>query len=285
VETEGVFLGEHNADPLPWFIDEALSQMSEVDRRITDPHPDVPFLEWYRGIFDAVFIALHPFCAIKDFDPALAQRAVNVISREDLPERISINPIVALSKAQNLEKESIKVIRLSEKTVGKPVYWDQIRKACGFESLAQLNRALLTITMAISEKLADGDAAQRLGAYCGANKIFLPTEDTFPPILEQTIAGTIDQLGCEQMYLSDEFNQHRQILLRRALHSGTPWADEWRLRSNKLYPVNHSFLLIVPHDNFYTAICGKRSQFDALNLETCYEGFWCDNQTRPDWWH
>lgn len=57
----------------------------EVDRRITSPHYDAPFLRWYEGIFESVYIALHPFVKIAGVNPASASQPILYVDRASLP--------------------------------------------------------------------------------------------------------------------------------------------------------------------------------------------------------
>jgi hypothetical protein len=262
--------------------------MTEVDRRITDPHYDAPFLTWYDGIFEAVFIALHPFVKIDGIDPAAAPRPVLVVDRSTVPdERLTMDAVNKVSE-EYTERFSIDLPELQrmEKKLGTPVSWEDVKVACGFDSIGQIDTALLTIIMAIKQEFGNVDDAQHLQAYCTANQIFLPTEDTIPPVLEPKVCSFLERLGCESVLIADEFNDNVVSRKRVELDIETSWAhsDPIGFRFNKLYAADHSFLVIVPWDNFYTVICGSRKALEAARVEELFDGFWCDASTRPDWW-
>lgn len=262
--------------------------MTEVDRRITDPHYDAPFLTWYDGIFEAVFIALHPFVKIDGIDPAAAPRPVLVVDRSSvLDERLTMDVVNKVSEEYG-EQFPIDLPELQnmEKKIGTPVSWEDIKVACGFDSIRQIDTALLTTIMAIKQEYGSVDDAQHLQAYCFANQIFLPTEDTIPPVLESKMCSFLEGLDCENVLIADEFNDN--VVSRKCadLDIETSWAHSNSIgfRFNKLYAEDHSFLVIVPWDNFYTVICGSRRALEAARVEELFEGFWCDASTRPDWW-
>lgn len=262
--------------------------MKEVDRRITDPHYDEQFLTWYEGVFESVYIALHPFCKIAGIDPASAPRAVLVVDRSTLPDKPLTMDVVKALSAQNKEHLSLDLPALQrmEKEVGVPVSWAEVRTACGFDSIAQVNTALLITIMAIKKELGSADDAEHLQAYCAANKIFLPTEDTVPPILEAQICSFLKRIGYENVVIADEFND--TVVARKVadLDTETPWvlSDSIGFRLNKIYPEDHSFLMVAPWDSLYMAICGSRRALDTAGIEELFDGFWCDATTRPDWW-
>jgi hypothetical protein len=262
--------------------------MSEVDRRITDPHFGAPFLEWYDGIFDSVYIALHPFVTIEGMDPADAARAAVVINRNNIPAETLSTELIHQLFEQRKQSQlfDLETVQVREKEIGCRVSWEQIRKSCGFSSILDVNRALLSIIMSISEKFRNAEDTAHLEAFCDSNQIFFPTEDTFPPILEPAIASFLQRMKAGSVCIADEFNENTSKIDPVAMLDAKPWVRSGLcdFRANKIYPEDHSFLLIVPWDNFYTAICGNESRLKAANIEQLFEGFWCDQATTDHWW-
>jgi hypothetical protein len=266
----------------------SLQPPSKVDRRITNPHYDMPFLKWYDGIFDAVYIALHPFCKIECIGPQDAPRPVQNIKRSALPpEPLTLDTVRSLSqKYQDSFSMDLNTLQIEEKQRGIPVSWDHVKMACGFQSIAKLNKALLTIIMAISGEHADCSAIENLENYCLSNQIFLPTEDTFPPVMQKKITSLLKALCVKEVYLADEFNENVCAFKLESLEVPLPWmiSSKQNFRPNKIYATDHSFLMIVPYDNFYTAVCGNRKILESNGLPMTFEGFWCTETTRPEWW-
>jgi hypothetical protein len=262
--------------------------MSEVDRRITDPHFGAPFLEWYNGIFNSVFIALHPFVTIEGMDPGEAERPVLVVNRNDIPaETLNLDLMhqIAGQRKEGLSFD-LETVQTREKEIGSRVSWQHIKESCGFTSIRDVNRALLAIIMAINEKYNNSSDTAHLEAFCDANQIFLPTEDVFPPIMQPEIAALLQRLNSGPVYIADEFNENIVKLDPAAMFKTKSWMRSglYEFRANKIYPEDHSFLLIVPWDNFYTAICGDENRLKAAKIEELFEGFWCDPATTDDWW-
>lgn len=262
--------------------------MSNFDRRITEPPEKTPFLSWYQEHFDSVYLALHPFFKIDGADPDAAPRSVVYINRSQIPDGKLIDAVNKISDDYNA-KFSIDAsqLRCLEKKFGTPVSWEDIRVGCGFNSLGQIYTALLTIIMALSKEYQNIDDARHLEAYCSANKIFLPQEDSIPAIMESQVYSFLKGLACETVSFSDEFN--RAIVSKKLLELNTevPWtqSNQSDFSFNKLFPPDHSFLMIVPWDNFYTLICGSRRDLEAARVAHLFDGFWCERDTRSDWWY
>jgi hypothetical protein len=264
-----------------------IRNMSEVDRRITDPHFGAPFLEWYDGIFDSVYIALHSFVTIEGMDPGKAERLVMVVNRNDIPaETLTLDLMhqIAEQRKEGLSFD-LETVQTREKEIGSRVSWEHIKESCGFSSIPDVNRALLAIIMAINEKHRNAADTAHLEAFCDANQIFLPTEDVFPPIMQPEIASLLQRLNSGPVYIADEINQNIAKLDPAAMFEAKPWMRSglFNFRANKIYPEDYSFLLIVPWDNFYTAICGDGNRLKAAKIEELFEGFWCDSTTTGDW--
>jgi len=262
--------------------------MPEADRRINLPWEQMPLLEWYQDVFDAAYIMLHPFCTIGGIDPAIAPRPVLVLDRVDLPpEPLTQQMITDVSnKYHEAFQIYLQELQTQEKKIGEALSWKRIRDACDFNSKSQLNRALLTVIMAVRGPSAHPGDAEYLQTHCAVNKIFMPTEDTFPPLLEDKIVATLERLGCTDVYFADEHDQNRQKVSVAALKTELPWkySELCNFKISKIYPDDYSFLFIVPFDSFNTIVCGKREALKSLELEQLFEGFWCDRRTELDWW-
>lgn len=260
----------------------------EVDRRITSPHYDAPFLRWYEGIFESVYIALHPFVKIAGVNPASASQPILYVDRASLPNEPLTMEIVNMLSKQNADNFSFDVPLLQEmeKKVGVSVSWAEIITACEFVSNSQLNKTLLAVIKAIRTEICSAEEVDQLQSYCAANRIFLPTESSFPPILEQKVCDFLKLIGHERILIADEFNSTVIARNRAALETEKSWGSSEciNFRIDKIYPEDHSFLLITPFDGFYMAICGSRHTLESARIEKLFEGFWCNDFTRPDWW-
>jgi len=263
------------------------SSVFKFNRRITEPPEAMPFSSWYQGCFDSVYLALHPFFKIDGVNSDEAPRSVVYINRSEMADGNLLDTVKQISEQYN-ERFSIELsqLRRLEKKLGTPVSWEDIRIGCGFNSLGQIYTALLTTTMALKKEYQNVADAKHLQEFCSASNIFLPEESSFPTIMESRICSLLEDLACELVSISDEFNRTVVSIELLKLKTEVPWAlsDQIDFRFNKLFPTDHSFLLIVPWDNFYTLICGNRRELEAANVSALFDGFWCDENTRSDWW-
>jgi hypothetical protein len=259
----------------------------KVDRRITEPW-HVPFLEWYDGIFNAVFIALHPFWKLEGIHPSDAPRPVIVVSASDLsPGPLTVDKLNAMHDDYKQQFTiDLKTLQHQEKQHGEKVSWQFVKDSCQFGSLGQLSAALKTGIMALQEAPARASDAAKLEAFCAEHKIFLPTEDTIPPLIESEVANLLQLMEIDELIVADEFGSDTIRLKTEQLMIDMPWkySQLYQLRANKIYSDDHSFLLITPYDNFYTALCGDRERLKAAKVEEAFEGSWCDNKTILEWW-
>lgn len=261
--------------------------MGEIDRRITAPYFNEPFLRWYEGTFESVYIALHPFLKIDGIDPLTNPRTL-YLNRSDIPaDVLSLEGIDRIS-AEYRSSATMELDKFeeAEKLRGQVVRWHEVRNACGFESIAQINLALLTIILALRPELGNLEYAHRIQAYCEQQRICLPTGDRIPAVLEVTTEIFIEKMGYGSVIFSDEFNRETVKRSLVDLRTKLPWnlLKVLNSRACKVFPEDFSFLMISPFDSFYTAICGRRGALEIANVEGMFEGFWCDKETRPDWW-
>lgn len=259
-----------------------------VDRRITDPHFDEPFLSWYDGFFESVYLALHPFYKVQGIDPASAPRATLVYDRNELPEKLTLEYLDQLSReAEKLHTIDLPTLQKLEKEIGEHVSWHSVKTGCGFETLADINLALKTTIMALNKNFKNDNYAQRLQGYCCLQQIFLPGDSSMQPIMEKPMLKLLQRLRPDQVILSDEFNENCVEWNFSNSNLFETWSrvEANGLSLNKIYTKENSILMIVPYDDFYTAICGDHDLLFAAGVEDLFEGFWCDETTRPQWWH
>lgn len=261
--------------------------MSEVDRRIYEPFYDEPFLKWYDGIFDAVYIALHPFYFIEGVDPSKSERRNLNFLRADIEGALSIEKLNKISEANsNYYEIGSESIQFLQKQKGVKIAWNEVRSACGFNSLSQVNRALKTLIRSLRPEFSSEGDALHLASFCSSKKMFLPDEDVIPPVLENSIWRLLGLLKSPEVTIVDEFADYKAIVSINDLNTELPWIKSGLLtfHPSRIYTEDHSFLISASWDNFYTAICGNRLLLESVRLSELFDGFWCDLNTRPEWW-
>jgi hypothetical protein len=260
--------------------------MNDVDRRISDPHYNEPFLSWYAGLFDQVFLALHPFSTVAALDPEIVQYQTTVLDRKQIEGPLTLQKYVQLSQAANATKTVDKnEFAKAQKERGVRILWKRICEDNGISSFHSLNRMLMSQIGAVKEDSADVVGVEKLAAFCRERKIFFPTEDVIQPLMESDLARLLRSLGIEKVCLSNEFNENKLNLKTAQLLTTEPWDEAFDLgfKLVKAYPLDHSFLAVVPWDSFYTILCGKGTALTDAGVDRDFEGFWCTPDTKPEW--
>ncbi|MBS1997341.1 MAG: hypothetical protein JSS86_13565 [Cyanobacteria bacterium SZAS LIN-2] len=241
----------------------------EITRHLYIPEGE-PFLEWFDGVFNAVYVALHPF--------------VRVAGENTAPAYLDSTKAEDESNTTYMERRHAEVSRIDRlaKSSGERVPWSKVQADCGL--------SLPNIVHAVFAEISNDPETQDLGRllknYCSTNRLFYPCENSFPAILEDRFCDLWECLNPEEIVISDEFITDTRVVPLAALRTAAPWDQIGLVKFpiKKFYPLDHSFLVATPFDTVYTAICGKRDQLESARVEDLFEGFWCNEQTTGLWW-
>lgn len=260
--------------------------MANVDRKITEPQYNEEFLSWYAGIFDEVFIALHPFSTIAELNPENVQYQTTIIDKNKVEGPLTFQKYAQMSHAASASKLMNKAeLCKVQKRRGQRITWKSICEAVGLNSINELNHLLMVQIQAAKAVEEDASRLETLTSYCRDNRIFFPTEDEIHPLLEKPIVDLMQKLNVDKVWLSNEFNENKKVLKLKELDTEGPWDEVHDLgfKLAKAYDTNNKFLAVVPWDNFYTVLCGKDKALSNAGVEETFEGFWADKTTKPYW--
>jgi hypothetical protein len=268
-------------------------------QEFTYPPYSIPLVEAYGGLFESVFIVLHPFVRVPD---SLAWSATHQYP----------------SDAQIL-------------TVGSKVPWAEVAAPTGLANCARIHQALLTSIGSLSDHLADPDGRDALKAFLESQPVWMPVEGRFEPLLQadflQTFAETeqavekLDALkghdfnraakptestgpsgpeGCfsevrakigpfsaareaAKLIFVPEFPQSDPVatLSIAGLSNGSV---PFPARGTLLAP-DHSFLFTVDWDSFFTLFYGSRSFITRVAAALNLEGFFASPNTEHAWFN
>lgn len=231
---------------------------------------DKPFLEWFDGVFNAVYVALHPF--------------VRVAGENTAPAYLDSAKADGESNTVYMERRHAEVSRIDRlaKSSGERVPWSKVQSECGFSPADVVNAVWADIT----DDPETEDISRLLQTYCSTNRLFYPCENSFPAILEDRLCDLWEHLNPEEIVISDEFITSTRVVSPATLRTAAPWeqAGLVKFTIKKFYPTDHSFLIATPFDTIYTAICGNRDALESAGVEDLFEGFWCSSQTTYAWW-
>jgi len=245
-------------------------------------------LPWYAGFFDQGFIALHPFFTVEGLDPSACVHGTMVFSRSEMPEGVGLIDWMdaegaARREGKELQNEAIPGIA---KAFGRPIGWGKMLATLGMADHCGLDCALRTHIKGLRKEFADESAARRLEDFCAREKIFLPTEGVIQPLMEAPLIAMLRRAGFDEMVLADEFGDDEKLMPLDPLETQEPWdlrddLPKWGLR--RLIAPDHSLLVWVHWDSFYTAIFGTRDRLEAARPEEEFGGFWCTPATKTYW--
>lgn len=262
--------------------------MDPLDRWKYSPPDDIPMLPWYQGAFEHGFIALHPFFVVDGLNPSSCESGTLVLTAADRPEGTPLlewwdRKAEENSNGKEIDGRSLKEI---SKRFGRNIGWLEICEDLGLPDHCALDRALRTIIDGLRSESADQETAERLIAHCSHHQIFLPTEGDFQPTMEAQLVSLLERAGLSEVIVGDEFGDDERLMPVASLAGYTPWAtrsDFPDYGARRLIAPDHSLLLWVHWDSFYTAIFGTKERMVSLGLAANVEGFWCSNENTTFW--
>lgn len=262
--------------------------MTEIERSKWPSPEDDAMLPWFKGVFEAGFIALHPFFTVEGLDPAACVHRTMVFARSEMPEGVGLvewmdEEGAARRRGKEVQSGAIPGIA---KALGHAISWGKVVATLGMADHCALDCALRTHIKGLRKDLDDEAAARRLTDYCAREKIFLPTEGTIQPLMENSLIAMLRRAGFAEVILADEFGDDEKLMPLDVLEDKGPWElrddlPKWGVR--RIIAPDRSLLVWVHWDSFYTAIVGTRARLEAARPERDFEGFWCSPTTTTYW--
>ena len=207
---------------------------------------DMSIKEFYRGVFDEVFIFFHPFIKPVTIEYELFE------------------PDTYPSKSQ--------IIQHCE-----GVTWEEFIGLSGIPSIRQLDIGLRTSILGLGEKFADESAAKNIWDVCEGNQLIPPCEGCFPELLINKILHSVQRIGHEWIWGGDEFCTERKLELIDDL------IDEDEIRYRNLFTHDQQLLLTTHWDSHFSLLCSDKKTIDHIVDECRLEGFYCNEETQIYW--
>jgi len=208
---------------------------------------DDPIKTYYEGVFEAIFVVLHPFLIPKD-NPTATDRYVEMDKNE-------------------VEQKF------------RAITWEEMRQKFGFHDVSRIDHALRTMIGALKPHAEDQDGANRIIDYCERENILPPSEGELSDFLENRVLRVLLEMGEGWVWSGDEFCMERHLIhLRETLA-----ADTWGMQHRTFFGYNHEWLIVPPWDSHFTLFCGSRAWIEQVVEQCGLEGFYCDDQTTINW--
>jgi hypothetical protein len=217
----------------------------------TYPPYDAPLADAYGGLFESVFIILHPFVSIPD---NLAWKATKKYPGDE--------QILSL---------------------GAKFPWARVAAQTGLTTCAKLNQALLTSTGSIAPELRDLSAAAALQSFLQSASVWMPVEGRFEPLLQMDFLAAFAAAGQQELIFVPEFphTDPVQLLNVSRLRNRT---EAFPSRGT-LLAADESFLLTVDWDSFFTLFYGPRAFVTEVARQQNLEGFFATPTTEHSWFN
>lgn len=244
---------------------------AEIDRRVLHPSYKVPVLEWWRGIYQHVFVAYHPFFKLPQIEAAISQdekRGYLEVFWEDT------DPI----EATNLIKRT-----------GQAISWAEVHLAVAPDvpkEAFDLAVWLLTVCGDFQER-ANVRLQKRIEAYCDEHKIFFPQEGELPSIMEVQVGKFLGAMGAKSATAWDELRlESNELLLSTllcedssAVFSGSPTSS---LSICGLHLIEPGLLLTSQWEGVEVLIAMTDQALEQARPEDFFEGWYADETTYSD---
>jgi Protein of unknown function (DUF2711) len=222
----------------------------EYDRFIYPPC-DAPLADAYGGLFESVFVILHPFISVPE---NLAWKATKTY----------------LSDEQILSQ-------------GAKCPWARVAAQTGLTACAKLNQALLTSTGSIAPDLSDFPACNALQSFLQSASAWMPVQGRFEPLLQMDFLNAFAAAGQEELIFVPEFPHTDPIQLLHVSRLRNR-KDAFPSRGTLLAP-DESFLLTVDWDSFFTLFYGPRAFVTEVARKQNLEGFFATPTTEHSWFN
>ena len=215
------------------------------------PPCELPLLEAYGGLFESVFVVLHPFIRV--------------------PESLSWKVLQQYPQDAQIAAQ------------GSKHPWTEVAAQTGLNSYARVNQALLTSTGSLSDFLADLPGRNALQAFLESNAVWMPVEGRFEPLLQRDFLGVFATAGAEELLFVPEF-PHTDPVVRlpiAGLRDGSiPFPTCGTLLAD-----DASFLFTVDWDSFFTLYYGPRDFVARTARALKLEGFFATPNTEHAWFN
>ena len=219
--------------------------------RLVYPPYDAPLAEAYGGLFESVYVILHPFVSVPD----------------------------------NLAWKATKQYPTDEQILshGAKCPWARVAAQTGLTTCAKLNQALLTSIRSIADELCDFPASDTLQRFLQSESVWMPGTGGFEPLLQMDYLAAFQAADLEELIFVPEFPSVDPI---QRLNLSSLRSRELSFPSRgTLAAPDASFLLTVDWDSFFTLFYGPSVFVAEVVRRHDLEGFFATPTTEHFWFN
>jgi hypothetical protein len=219
--------------------------------RFIYPPYDAPLMGAYGGLFESLYIVLHPFVRVPD---PLAWKATKHYPGDE------------------------QIMRLGAKCP-----WAYVAAHTELHACAKLNQALLTSIRSIKDEFCDYRACDALESFVQSESIWMPAEGRFEPLLQLDFLDAFEAGGQEELIFVPEFpsiDPVQRLNVQRLRDHENSFPER-----GSLVAPDASFLLTVDWDSFFTLFYGTHAFLAEVVRRRNLEGFFATPTTEHSWFN
>ncbi|MDZ5472322.1 DUF2711 family protein [Bacillus sp. 31A1R] len=226
----------------------------EIKRVLPEPHryavcahEDQPIKEFYKGVFNEIFIFFHPFIKPVTID-------LDLFTPETYPDKFQV--------IKNCEM----------------VTWKEFLALSGMKSYEELDIGLRTSILGLKKKYENKKLMEIIDIASKKYSLVPPSEGHLPDILINKLLEAIKREKYDWIWVGDEFGTERKLEYIDDL------INQDTLASHNLFTHDHSILITTHWDSHFSMICSDdKKKIDRI-IQTCnLDGFYCDDSTEIYW--
>lgn len=248
------------------------------------PDEETPIKEHYSGCFDSVFLSFIPFFRMDE--TKLDKPSFQRVHQITYPQFKSANP--DLNLPENLSADIYTNDNPDYPTgddirkFGAPVKWSEVAAGVGFESLAEVDKALGTTIGHYRAVFAREDLADRLLRYAEGSQTFLPQEGTYDVFAKRGMLKSFRFLGINKVVVRDEFLEKNTTLDISGL-TDEEFSSNLQHKDYYIHDIDRQLLFAIDWDDFFFLIAAPTEVMQRVLAAAPFEGFFCDASTKVTW--
>jgi len=248
------------------------------------PSEDTPIKDHYSGTFDSVFLSFMPFFTIDERH--LSKSNFQRLHRITFPQFKSANPDLNLPEniaADIYTNDNPDYPTKDEiRQYGKLVRWSDVLSGAGFQSLAEMDKALGTTIGHYRAVFSRQDLADRLLQYAENSRTFLPEEGTFDVFSKRAILKAFRVLGKTTLVIHDEYLEKKTTLDIAEL-TDEQFCNKIDYKDYYIHDLEENLLFAIDWDDFFFLISTSTEMMGRVLADGAFEGFHCDDSTKVNW--
>jgi hypothetical protein len=250
-----------------------------LDRSIAYPSHDIPILRWWEGVYDHVFVVLHPFFRVPGYSPrsaAIGPRHIGMPSTEEFMKLVL--------KGTGRPNAAPDDFDATIKKLGRLVSWEHVNAIVGTRPFHDFALAVWTATVEFRRDDSDDELIRQILEFADQTDLYLPEEDLFPASYEIALGEMFKSLGIANLIVDNEFDECPTPVATDALISTElSIRDEFKGKLSKIYDEDRSVLVITGFDDISSFIAIKDRHLRSARLDSRFEGFFATSDMFSDW--